>query len=85
MNMDNVASFPLAGANGAASKPQDNRVIKVQFHNRPHRGRIVPHQALTDVERFDGKYSPAVRLGVLIAGTALTWGGVFALARLLLN
>ncbi|WCT77137.1 hypothetical protein [Novosphingobium humi] len=85
MKMDSVIGLSLAGAEGAVSNHQDNRVIKVQFQKRPHRGRIVPHQALTEADRFDGKYSPAVRLGVLAAGTVVTWMGVFGLARLLLN
>lgn len=88
MKLNSVIGLSLATANNVDHNPQDNRVIKVMFEKHSRRTskyRIVPQKVVSETVRFDGKYSPAVRLSLLAAGTALTWGAVFGLANLLLN
>lgn len=88
MKLNSMIGLSLATANNVDHIPQDNRVVKVMFEKHSRRNskhRIVPQKVVSETVRFDDKYTPAVRLGLLAAGTALTWGAIFGLANLFLN
>jgi len=81
MTQSNLNKLCISGANGViASQQTGNASLR-----RGPRQIIVADVALPNSDAFSDKYSPVVRLGVLVGGAALSWLAIFGAAHVFLG